>query len=86
MSQVQAVLASPAEAEAVPLVAGGHTEVIGVVIGVLLGLTLITVMVSTVHRGRVLYIEGPIGKIFSFQVTEMVLTSKWGRIQQEIQI
>ena len=23
---------------------------------------------------------------FSFQATEMVLTSKWGRIQQEIQI
>ena len=49
MSPDQGVLAvqpSPAEAEAVPLVAGGSTEVIGVVIGVLLGLTLITVMVS----------------------------------------
>ena len=56
MSQVQGVqgvLASPAEAEAVPLVAGGHTEVIGVVIGVLLGLTLITVMVSTVQCSTV---------------------------------
>ena len=49
------------------------------------------------HCGRVLYIEGPIGKIFvcsqkifgnsfSFQATEMALTSKWGRIQPEIQI
>ena len=26
------------------------------------------------------------GNSFSFQATEMVLTSKWGRIQQEIQI
>ena len=53
MSQVQEVLTSPAEAEAVPLVAGGHTEVIGVVIGVLLGLTLITVMVSTVQYSTI---------------------------------
>ena len=75
------MLASPAEAEAVPLVAGGHTEVIGVVIGVLLGLTLITVMVSTVHSGRVLYIEGPIGKIFvakKYLVTPSVFKlQKW---------
>ena len=54
---VQGELASPAEAEAVPLVAGGSTEVIGVVIGVLLGLTLITVMVSTVQYSALLWYD-----------------------------
>ena len=50
----------------------------------------------TLHSGATPLLRGFSGKnifcqkifdnFFSFQATEMVLTSKWGRIQQEIQI
>ena len=51
---------------------------------------------SAVHSGATPLLRGCSRKnifcqkiydnFFSFQATEMVLTSKWGRIQQEIQI
>ena len=50
---------------------------------------------NTMHSGATPLLRGcsrknifcqKIFDLFSFQATEMVLTSKWGRIQQEIQI
>ena len=44
---------------------------------------------SPLHRGsnrKNICCQKIFGNSFSFQATEMVLTSKWGRIQQEIQI
>ena len=44
-----------------------------------------THLLSWGHRKNICC-KKKIGDSFSFQATEMVLTSKWGRIQQEIQI
>ena len=44
---------------------------------------------SPLHRGsnrKTIWCQKIFGNSFSFQATEMVLTSKWGRIQPEIQI
>ena len=55
-----------------------------------------TIQCSTVHSGATPLLRGSSRKnifcqkifdnFFNFQATEMVLTSKWGRIQPEIQI
>ena len=37
-------------------------------------------------RRKNIFCQKIFDNFFSFQATEMVLTSKWGRIQQEIQI